>query len=102
MKYQLVLQFPLSEDVDFNALIEFETRLSFELGSDHVVDGHDLGTGEMNVFVRTDSPELAFEKAIVVLGAPLSSTVKAAYRAIDSETYHWIQPENHEGEFRIA
>ena len=31
MKYQLVLQFPLSEDSDFDALIEFETRLTFEL-----------------------------------------------------------------------
>ncbi len=102
MKYELVLQFPLSEGSDFDALIEFETRLTFELGSEHVVDGHDLGSGEMNVFIHTDSPEIAFEKAIVVLGTHLASTFKAAYRTMDSDQYQWIHPANHEEEFRIA
>jgi hypothetical protein len=101
MKYQLVLQFPLSESSDFDALIEFETRLTFELGSEHVVDGHDLGSSEMNVFIHTDSPEIAFEKATLILGEHLSATIKAAYRAMDSDQYQWIHPANHEGEFRI-
>lgn len=102
MKYQLVLQFPLSEDFDFDALIELETRLTFELGSDHDVDGHDIGSGEINIFIHTDSPELAFEKAIVLLSAQLASTLKAAYRAIDSDQYQWVHPANYEGEFHIT
>ena len=102
MKYQLVLQFPLSEGFDFDALIEFETRLTFEFGVEHVVDGHDLGAGEMNVFIHTDTPEVAFEEAIRVLGAHLASSFRAAYRAMDSDEYQWVHPAKHEGEFRIA
>ena len=102
MMFQLVLQFPLSEDFDFDALLEFETRLTFELGNEHVVDPHAFGTDEVNIFIHTDSPEIAFQKAVVTLSAQLASTFKAAYRTINSVQYRWLHPANHEGEFRIA
>jgi len=102
MKYQLVLQFPLSEDFDFDELIELETKITFELGNDHDVDGHDLGSGEINIYVHTDAPEMAFEKIMVALGAQLTSTLKAAYRDMGSDQYTWLHPSNHQGTFHIA
>ncbi len=63
MQYQLVLQFPLAEDFDFDALIELETKLTFELGSVHDVDGHDIGSGEVNIFILTNNPDEAFKNA---------------------------------------
>ncbi len=102
MMFQLVLQFPLSEGFNFDALLEFETRLTIELGSEHVVDPHAFGTDEVNIFIHTDNPEFAFEKAVVMLSAQLASTFKAAYRAMNSDQYQWLHPANHKGEFRIA
>ena len=32
------------------------------LGDVGIVDGHDFGSGEMNIFVHTDNPKSAFEK----------------------------------------
>jgi len=46
-----------------------------------VVDGHDLGSGEMNVFIHTDVPKVAFEKAKAVLGTAADEKVmRAGYR----------------------
>ena len=62
-KYQLVLQWPNTDRTDFDHLIYFENtlydRLSRRLGK---VDGHDIGSGEMNIFIFTDKPEKAFEE----------------------------------------
>ena len=102
MKYQLVLQFPISEDFDFDAIIELETELTFELGSEHIVDGHDFGADEMNIFVLTNSPELAFRKAFPLLNGQLAATLRAAYRAINSDQFKWVHPSTHEGEFSVA
>ena len=43
MKYQLVLQFPIDEHSDFDALIDLEDRLLRRIGENHIVDGHDFG-----------------------------------------------------------
>jgi len=102
MKYQLVLQFPVTENFDFDALIELETKLTFELGRDHDVDGHDFGSGEMNIFIHTNSPNDAFEKAIVLLGDQFASTLKAAYRLVGSDQFTWLHPAANEEVFHVA
>jgi len=50
MDKQLVLQFSISERTDFDALLSLENVLQIVLGSDHAVDGHDLGSSEFNIF----------------------------------------------------
>ena len=49
-------------------MIELEEIIIRSLGNLGKVDGHDAGSGEMNIFVLTDHPELAFERVKQVLG----------------------------------
>ena len=102
MQYQLVLQFPLAEDFDFDAIIMFETKLTFELGSGHDVDGHNIGSGEMNIFIHTNNPEEAFEKIIKNQSDKLSSELKSAYREVDSDQYTWLHPVDSIEVFHVA
>jgi hypothetical protein len=62
MKYQLVLQFFGDSLQDYDALVALEDRLIEALESAHVVDGHDFGSGEMNIFVHTNDPIAAFAR----------------------------------------
>ena len=57
-KYQLVIKFPLDElDMTrWDAIVGFETELEDWLDGDSEVDGHDAGSGEMNIFVHTNDP----------------------------------------------
>jgi len=102
MKYQLVLQFPVTENFDFDALIELETKLTFELGSEHDVDGHDFGSGDMNIFIHTNSPNDAFEKVIVLLSDQFAPTLKAAYREVGSDRFIWLHPAANEEVFHVT
>jgi hypothetical protein len=56
MRYQLVLQFAADSLVDFDRLVALEDRLIEELGQLAMVDGHDFGLGQFNIFVLTDDP----------------------------------------------
>ncbi len=67
MRYQLVLQFPASSEEDFEWLVRVEDELINLFDSQHQVDGHDFGSGEMNIFIHTDLPREALEQAKVVL-----------------------------------
>lgn len=102
MKYQLVLQFPIAENFDFDALIELETKLTFELGSEHDVDGHDLGSGEMNIFIHTNNPNNAFAKVNALLSGQLASSLKAAYRIVGTDQFIWLHPAANEEAFHVA
>jgi len=101
MKYQLVLQLPASSIRDFDRLILIENKLGELLGEKHFVDGHDFGSGEMNIFIHTDDPDAAFELAINSLDDLLIAKLKVAYRKIDGEEYQMLWPENFQGEFNI-
>jgi len=102
MKYQLVLQFPTDESSDFDALIELEGILILNIGSDHNVDGHDFGSGEMNIFVHTDDPQEAFSSSYGLVPSDLRATLRAAYRRLDGEKYSWLFPESHSAEFKVV
>lgn len=94
MKYQLVLQFPAHDIQDFDSLIELEDIIEDALGNLHEVDGHDFGSGEMNIFIFTDDPTGAFESAKRTLEPKFIIDMKAAYRKIDGEDYTIIHPLN--------
>ncbi len=61
MKYQLALQFPANAIADYDEMIALEDELIEKLGSSAKVDGHDCGSGEMNIFIHTDEPKKVFE-----------------------------------------
>jgi hypothetical protein len=68
---ELVLQLPGSSIKDYDAMIELEDQISAGLDNLGEVDGHDMGLGKMNIFIRTDHPKLAFERVKQIIGTGL-------------------------------
>jgi hypothetical protein len=92
MKYQLVLQFPHESLVDYDSMVALEDELLKALGPEHDVDGHDWGSGEMNIFIHSDEPRAAFDAARRLIPADLHRSLKAAYRNLEGETYTVVWP----------
>jgi hypothetical protein len=59
--YQLVFQLRGSSQLDFEEMIGLERELRPAVGDLGDVDGHDMGQGEMYIFVHTASPVRLFE-----------------------------------------
>ena len=81
---QLVLQFAADGVADFDRLMVLEARLVEVLGEE-AVDGHDFGSGEMNIFILTDAPEASFNVCLLEVtqvGLPLRG---AAHRIFGGE-----------------
>jgi hypothetical protein len=92
MKYQLVLQWP-SSLIDYDTMINVEESLIANLSGDNEVDGHDAGAGELNIFIRTDSPDRVFASIKTLFAAQGHlAGVRAAFRLLDGETYTVLWP----------
>ena len=90
---ELVLQLPANSIKDYDALIELEDKIIAGLDNLGKVDGHDSGAGEMNIFVRTDHPILAFEKIKSLLGTQdFMPDLKAAYRDVGKDDFTILFP----------
>src|SRR5579859_2174723 len=93
MRYQLVVQIRPACSKDFDRLVNWEAALIGHLATSAELDGHDLGTGEFNLFIFTDNPTDTFRK---IQGAPetesFSQSITAAYRPVDGEDYVVIWP----------
>jgi hypothetical protein len=95
MKYQIVLQWPASSIQDYDAMIALENLLIDKLPNGSKVDGHDGGSGQVNVFIHTDSPGNTFASIKDVLEEQDAlSNVKAAYRVMGSSEYTILWPKN--------
>jgi len=94
MKYQIVLQWPTVSEADLDRLISLEELIEDGLGDIGIVDGHDFGSGEMNVFVHTDNSKTAFEKikTLLSIGENVRG-MKAGYRDLEEDDYTAIHPE---------
>lgn len=91
--YQLVLQFPEAAFSDFDTLVRCEDELITVLGDRHDVDGHDIGSGEVNFFVITDDPQGALMKIRRSPARLLSHPgLRAAARRVDAEEYQPLWP----------
>jgi hypothetical protein len=103
MNYQLVLQFRGDTPQDLDETIALEDELIAVLGDSADVDGHDVGSGETNIFILTSDPVRTFQKAKPVLEQRKSlQEVTAAYRLVDGEDYTVIWPEGSQRKFVIA
>lgn len=92
-RQELVLQLPASSIKDYDALIELEERILGGLDNLGEVDGHDMGVGESNIFVRTDHPKLAFDKIKSLLGTQdFMPGLKAAYREVGGDNFTVLYP----------
>lgn len=105
MRYILILQWPGSSESDYDALISMEEAVSTSIGPYASVDGHDFGSGEMNIFIETDRPTEAFADVAQTLSdRERWSEVRAAYREAapsDREGYTILWPEDL-GEFSVG
>ena len=93
MKYQLVLQLPASSAEDYDEMIELEKIIIGSLANLGSVDGHDAGSGEMNIFVLTDSPKAAFDRIRQMPAMrDVMPDLKAAYREIGTDDFTILHP----------
>ncbi len=94
MKYQLVVQFLGESEDDFDFLIEIEDELEEKLPDTSEVDGHDFGSGEMNIFILTNEPIEIFKQIKNILNERNDdlSTMKIAYRETSSDIYTILFP----------
>jgi hypothetical protein len=71
-----------------------EEQLGAALGRYASVDGHDFGSGEMNIFVATERPAEAFADVTNALrDGPRWGDLRAAYREAQGGTYEILWPE---------
>jgi hypothetical protein len=95
IKYQLVIQLPEALNDDLDWIAEMEDKLD-EVLLDAEVDGHDIGSGEVNIFIHTNHPINTFEIAKGILqeeGVDFEN-IKVAYRELCGEHYIPLWPAN--------
>ena len=102
VSYQLVLQFPEAAFSDFDDVLQYEDSLIEALGDRHDVDGHDIGSGEVNFFVITSDPRVALMDISGSQGSLLSHPdLKAATRPTDADVYEPLWPEGDRRPFTV-
>ncbi len=101
MRYQLVIQFS-DELLNYDELIEMEDALIDTLKNEADIDGHDMGAGEVNFFILTNTPENTFnDTRNVVEGKVSTEQYRAAYREVEGDSYTILWPSDLV-EFQIA
>jgi hypothetical protein len=92
MRYQLVVQFSDSL-LSYDSLIVMEDKLIETLANNADIDGHDLGAGEINIFILTNTPEETFSTVINVIEKKISKEqYRVAYREIETDDYTILWP----------
>jgi len=95
MKYQLVLQWPCSSIEDYDAMIQIEATLVEKLSDKNDVDGHDTGSGEMNIFIHTNNPKETFKEVTSILGShDFWVDARVAYREFTEDEYTILWPQD--------
>jgi hypothetical protein len=103
MRYQLVLQFRGDSLADYDQMIAVEDHLTEELGDSADVDGHDVGSGETNIFIFTDDAAATFRRIKPLLQSMgRLEAVTAAFRTVEGDQSTVIWPEGSTEEFRVA
>ena len=95
MEYLLVLQLPsYSSPGEYDLLISLEESIGEGVGNFATVDGHDIGSGEMNIFFFNEKPKLTFERIDVRPSvANHMSNMKVGYREVAEDEYTPLYPE---------
>jgi len=96
MEYLLVLQLPSSSSSlgEYDFLIALEESIRESIGDFATVDGHDIGSGEMNILLFTENPQRAFERIKVIPSvANHMSNMKVGYREVGEDQYTPLYPE---------
>ena len=93
MKYVFVLQWPSSSMDVYDSMVEIEKALIGALSRGNRLDGHDVGSGEVNIFIETNNPNQVFDEVRGILIAHHAwSDVRIAYRTTDGDHYTVLWP----------
>lgn len=93
MRYVLIIQFQVKSIDDYDEVIRIEDHIIQIVGNSAVVDGHDAGRGEMNIFIFTDHPLSTFALIKEKFGQIAERCgFKAAFREADGEEYTVLWP----------
>jgi hypothetical protein len=100
--YQLVIQARGDTLSDYDLIVAIEDRLVSAVGSAAEVDGHDVGSGETNLFILTEDPKQAYELTLPVLAEfGILDGVRVAYRPVADHVYTLLWPSDSQEEFAI-
>jgi hypothetical protein len=93
MEYVLIFQLPGSSKDDFDQLIELEESVRGCIGDLGTVDGHDIGSGERNIFIFTNQPKTAFLAVKSVFESKrVMANLRVAYREVEGRDYTGLYP----------
>lgn len=102
---QLVVQLAVSESTDFDSLINVENGIIQMFEQDHgaLVDGHDIGQGRFNIFIR---PSASWASVLGRVRAFLefrgfADHAVVARRASATERYEVVWPADYRGTFEL-
>lgn len=103
MRYQLILQFRAASLEDYDSMVALEDELISDLGVTARVDGHDMGSGEANIFIFTSDPRQTFRRAMLALDrSGRLQHVKAAFREVGSDLITVIWPDGSNEKFTLT
>jgi hypothetical protein len=103
MDYQLVLQLRGDDCLDFDAMVSLEDEIQQIVEPIAEVDGHDVGSGEMNIFILTADPVATFERVKPLLSAAsLLDKASVAYRELRSDDFTVLWSTSSTGTFGVA
>ncbi len=75
-------------------MIAIEDAIIAGLGDIGSVDGHDAGSGEMNIFVLTNNPQAAFDKIRQLLGTQdFMNEMRVAFRELGQDEFTILYPQ---------
>ena len=93
MEYMLVLQLSGSDPAEFDELVELEDAVREVIGDAGTVDGHDIGSGERNIFIFTEAPQVTFEAVSCVFrDRGLMNDLRAGYRVVGEDDFLPLYP----------
>jgi hypothetical protein len=103
VRYQLVLQWSSASVAGgYDTLVEVEDLLIAKLRDQTKVDGHDIGSGEMNIFILTNDPKACFENVRATLQShEMLASIRVAYREVSGNKYVILWPKDLT-EFEVA
>ena len=104
--FQLVLQFKpwgAGGIHDLDNLVALEDALEKALKGAAVVDGHDMGADEANVFIHCADPAETFARCLPLVDQKgFLTQLSAAYRPLDREEYARVWPMGSKAEFIVT
>ena len=92
MEQQLVLQFDLSAPDDYDAVLAVEDELTVALDDMAEVEGHNVGTRTMHVFIWCDDAEETFTSVRAIVDRELLDHARAGWRHADDDRFAPLWP----------